>query len=217
MGTETRDGDRFRRRVESDASASLALLDSAQFLRAAAGGDPTPAALLEAAAASEHAARETFVGWAADERDADAHAAFSAVAEQERDHRERVASELADWTPDAGPPGPMHAYLRGRDATVERIAGGLVGRPLVTLRTHARLIAFFEARDDDRRARLFSELRAETAAVLDDGLALLEAHCGSESAWETARLVAGYTIQVAADDTADALRALGVEPAIPDE
>jgi len=119
-----------------------------------------------------------------------------------------VASELDGWSPESEPPGPMHAYLRGRDATVERIAGGMVGRPLVTLRTHERLVSFFTARGDDRRAGLFRDLRAETAAVLDDGISLLETRCASDSAWETARLVATYTIRLAGDDTADALRGL---------
>lgn len=208
------DGETLRRRLEADESASLSLLGSTQFLRAAAGGDPAPEPLLEAAAESEHAARETFREWVADEADSDARAAFESVVEQDHEHRERVAAELDGWEPAEGGPGPMHAYLRGRDTARQRIAGGMVGRPLVTLRTHARLIAFFDGRDGDddaRRADLFRDLRAETAEVLEDGLALLEERCEEEE-WEIARTVAGYTVRVAADDTADALRSLGIDP-----
>ncbi|MFA1610893.1 rubrerythrin family protein [Halobellus rubicundus] len=209
------DGETLRGRLETDESASLSLLGSPRFLRAAAGGDPAPEPLLDAAAESEHAARETFRAWVADESDAEARAAFESVVDQEHDHRERVAAELDGWAPDDGGAGPMHAYLRGRDATVQRIAGGMVGRPLVTLRTHGRLIAFFEGRDGDvaaRRADLFRDLRAETAAVLDEGLALLDDRCAGDEDWETVRMVAGYTIRVAGDDTADALRSLEIDP-----
>ena len=214
MGREARDGDWLREKVESAEASSLALLGSEQFLYAAAGGGPVPEALLVAAAASEHAARETFRQWTEDEGDDDARAVFESVVEQETEHRSRVASELDGWSPENEFPGPMHAYLRGRDATVERIAGGMVGRPLVTLRTHERLVSFFTARGDDRRAGLFRDLRAETAAVLDDGISLLETRCASDSAWETARLVATYTIRLAGDDTADALRGLGIDPSV---
>lgn len=210
------DGETLRRRLEADESAALSLLGSPRFLRAAAGGDPAPEPLLDAAAESEHAARETFAQWVDDEPDPEARAAFESVVEQEHGHRERVVAELDDWAPDGGGPGPMHAYLRGRDDTVQRIAGGMVGRPLVTLRTHGQLISFFEDRPGDaaaRRADLFGDLRAETADVLEQGLALLDDRCEG-GAWETARMVAGYTVRVAADDTADALRSLGIDPEI---
>lgn len=209
-----RNSDDLRRVVEADESASLSRLGSPSFLRAAAGGDPAPEPLLPAAAASEHAARETFRMWITDETDAGAREAFESVVDQETDHRERVAAELDGWTPDDSPPGPMHASLRGRDATVERVAGGMVGRPLVSLRTHQQLIEFFRGRDGNasgRRAALFEALREETAGTLEAGLELLDGRCSEEGAWETARLVAGYTIRLAADDTADALLGLDTD------
>jgi len=208
----------LRDRLESEYAAELELLGSTRFLTAASGGEPTATALLDAAAESEHAARETFSEWAAeaaDTADADARAAFEAVVDQESEHRSRVAAELDGWTPDSGPPGPMHAYLRGRSTTIERVAGGMVGRPLASLRTHARLVDFFERREtaeSDRRAALFSDLRAETEGTLEDGVELLAARCRTEADWETAVLVAGYTIRLARDDTADALRSLGIDP-----
>ena len=212
---------RFRTRLESERSDELALLGSERFRTAAAGGEPTPEALLAAAAESERAARTTFSEWVADEDDAEARNAFKSVVDQETEHRDRVAAELGEWTPADGAPGPMHAYLRGREATVERIAGGMVGRPLVSLRTHAQLIDFFENVQEtdaaERRAALFRDLRAETAGTLEDGLALLSARCGEDTAWETANLVAGYTIRLAFDDTADVLRSLGIDPGVGEE
>ncbi|MGQ4555681.1 rubrerythrin family protein [Halobellus sp. GM3] len=232
--------DELRRQLETDESTALARLGSTAFLRAIAAGEPAPPTLLDAAAASEHAALVTFREWADSESDPLAHSAFASVAEQEATHRERVAAELDGWTPDDDGAGPMHAYLRGREATTARIAGGMVGRPLVTLRTHERLVSFFgdergdgnerggdneredggdrsregETIDDNasRRAALFSELRAETADVLRDGIDLLENRCETDDEWETAKSVAAYTIRLAGDDAADALRAQGIDP-----
>ncbi|WP_144901125.1 rubrerythrin family protein [Halobellus captivus] len=207
--------DDLRDRLESAHAEELALLGSSDFLAAASGGEVTATALLDAAAESERAARATFTEWAADAADDDARAAFESVVAQEAEHRERVAAELTEWTPRGGPPGPMHAYLRGRESTIERVAGGMVGRPLVSLRTHARLVDFFgrrRAKAAARRESLFSDLRTETAGALDDGLQLLSARCETERDWETAELVAGYTIRLAYDDTADALRSLGIDP-----
>ncbi|WP_336022568.1 rubrerythrin family protein [Halobellus salinisoli] len=220
MTGETGDPSGFRRaaalrsRLESTFADELALLGSTRFLAAASGGEPAATALLDAAAESEHAARETFAGWAADAADSDARAAFEAVVEQEAEHRSRVAAELDGWTPDGGPPGPMHAYLRGRETTIERAAGGMVGRPLVSLQTHARLVDFFERRETASapgRAELFSGLRAETEGTLENGLELLATRCETDADWEAAELVAEYTVRLAHDDTADALRSLGVD------
>ncbi|MFB6250449.1 MAG: rubrerythrin family protein [Halobellus sp.] len=214
------DAETLRTRLEADESTALARLGSQQFLRALAGGDPRPEPLLNAAAESEHAARETFTQWVDDESNSEARAVFESVVEQEDDHRERVSDELDEWDPDDGGPGPMHAYLRARESTFQRIAGGLVGRPLVTLQTHARLIDFFDVRQGPvaaRRANLFEDLRGETAAVLDEGLALLEEQCASDADWERARMVAGYVIRVAGDDAADAFSAQGIDPASIDE
>jgi hypothetical protein len=80
----------------------------------------------------------------------------------------------------------------------------MVGRTLVSLRTHERLIAFFD--DDDRyRAALFRDLRDETAACLDDGLVTLDDRAEGDD-WAAAEAVAGYTVRLAADDLRDALR-----------
>jgi hypothetical protein len=104
----------------------------------------------------------------------------------------------------------MHAYLRGREDTVERVASGMVGRPLVSLRTHTQIIGFFVNEADESSADLFRDLKSETAAVIDDGVDLLDDRCEGDDDWERARMVAEYTIQVAYDDYADGLTEMGL-------
>lgn len=229
----------LKREIEIEAESALRQLDSNEFLRAAAGGEPTAQALLEAAAASEHAAAMTFETWTQTESDADAKAAFENVVEQERTHHDRVTTAIdtivntnnyssGSGNHDANPeaqtqeaPGPMHAYLRGRETTLQRIASGMIGRPLASLQTHSRLISYFESHSDitanashdesipetehNPAVTLFYDLFDETEKVLTDGLDLLTTRCTTESDWDAAIAVATYTIRLAADDTRDAL------------
>lgn len=210
------DGATLRETVESGTRTQLTRLGSEKLLVALTDATLDPPRVLEVAAYSEYAARETFRRWADDEADADAREAFEAVAAQEDDHLRRVLDALDDdaFDPgeaDGGDGGPMHAYLRGRHDTVDRIAGGMVGRPLVSLRTHAQVIGFFINEADERTADVFRDLKAETEAVLDDGLALLDERCDGDD-WERAEMVAEYTIQTAYDDYADALAGMGLDP-----
>ncbi|WP_251330311.1 rubrerythrin family protein [Haloplanus pelagicus] len=198
------DADALRARVEADAAADLDLLGSRELLVALSGGDPRPAALIAAAAQSERAARRTFREWAETAADTALRETYAAVADQEDDHFRRVRS--LDDAPAASAPdgaGPMHAYLRGRDDPIHRVAGGMVGRTLVSLRTHGALIDFFEGRDAAAEG-LFRELRAETADCLDDGLEVLDARTDDD--WDAAVAVAEYTVRLAADDLRDAPR-----------
>jgi hypothetical protein len=208
------DGDAFRAAVEDGKRTQLDRLGSSKLLVALTGATLSAEAVLDVAAHSEHAARETFRAWASDEADEGARAAFEAVAEREDDHLDRVlaASEDPDaFDPDPDP-GPMHAYLRGREETVDRIAGGMVGRALVSLRTHTQVVSFFVDEADETRATLFRDLKAETAETLDRGLALLDERCVDDDDWERARTVAEYTVQTAYDDYADTLQGMGVNP-----
>lgn len=204
-------GQGFRARLEATKATELDQLGSDRLLTALADADPTRERVLRAAADSEHAARETFRIWADDEGDPRARDAFESVAEQEDSHRNRVLNAL-DEPYDPADGGVLHTYLRGREGAVERIAVGMVARPLVSLRTHAQVISFFVDEAEEPTADLFRDLREETAAVIDDGLPLLEERCTDEDEWERARMVAAYTIQVAYDEYADALADLGVDP-----
>jgi hypothetical protein len=202
------DGATFRETVEESKRTELDRLGSSKLLVALTGARIERERVLEVAAHSEHAARETFRAWAADEPNEDARAAFESVAEQEGRHLERVLAAL-DREVDLADGGPMHAYLRGRDDTVERVAAGMVGRPLVSLRTHTQIVGFFVNEADETGADLFRDLKSETAAVIDDGTALLGSLCGDDD-WERAASVAEYVIQVAYDDYADSLTEMGL-------
>ena len=204
-------GQSFREAVETAKATELDRLGSNKLLVALTDADLARPSVLRAAADSEHAARETFRAWADDEADEGAREAFADVADQEDEHRDRVLDALGEsYEPNDG--GPLHTYLRGREDPIERIAAGMVGRPLVSVRTHTQVISFFINEADESTADLFRELKTETAAVLDRALPMLEARCESEDDWERARMVAEYTIQVAYDDYADALEGLGVDP-----
>jgi hypothetical protein len=207
--------------LESDRQTQLRRLDSESLLLALTDGKPTPAAVLRAAADSEHAAHVTFREWAATAdqsvsatAELDTQALFAWTADREADHRERVCDAL-DATHDPADGGTLHTYLRERERPVERVAAGLVARPLVSERTHSRMIAFFADETADRadaRAELFRALRRETAEELQRGLDALDSLCSTPDDWERARMVAGYTVQVAYDDYADTLAGLGESP-----
>ncbi len=201
----------FRERVEESMATELDRLGSSKLLIALTDADMTDERVYAAAAHSEHAARRTFEAWADDESDADVREAFAAVAKQEREHYDRVAANLPDdFEPADG--GPLHTYLRGLDGTVPRVAAGLVGRGLVSIRTHLQVIGYFVNEGDTGGADLFRDLRAETEESLETGLDLLAECCTDAEDWERAQGPAEYAIQVSYDDYADSLSALGVDP-----
>ncbi|MFC7069019.1 rubrerythrin family protein [Halobaculum lipolyticum] len=207
------DGETFREAVAATKATELERLGSNKLLIALTDATLEPAAVLRAAADSEHAAHTTFAGWADDETDDDARELFAWLADRERDHRERVCDSLAamDVEHDPVDGGTMHEYLRAREDAVERVAAGAVGRGLVSDRTHLQIVSFFVNEGDERRADLFRELRAETAEEAERGLALLSDLCGSDDDWERARMVAEYVVQIAYDDYADALAGMGID------
>ncbi|MFC7096449.1 rubrerythrin family protein [Halobaculum marinum] len=203
----------FREAVASAKATELDRLGSNKLLIALTDATLEPAAVLRAAADSEHAAHTTFASWADDEPDGDARDLFAWLADRERDHRERVLDALAESDPDYAPAdgGTMHTYLRAREDAVERVAAGAVGRGLVSDRTHLQIVSFFVNEGDERRADLFRDLRTETDEELDRGLALLDDLCATDDDWERAQMVAEYVIQVAYDDYADALAGMGID------
>jgi len=209
------DGATLRERVSEGKQTELKRLGSNKLLVALTDADLTTRHVLEAAADSEHAAHTTFSQWADEEDHQRARKAFAEVAERERDHRERVLAALeekngAAYDPNDG--GALHEYLRGRDRAVTRVAAGMVGRGLVADRTHSQVISFFVNGADNRRANLFRELREETDLGTERGVDLLGTLCESEEDWEDARNVAEYTVQIAYDDYADALRGMNIDP-----
>lgn len=206
----------FREAVAAAKATELDRLGSNKLLVALTDATLEPAAVLRAAADSEHAAATTFAAWADDESDDRGRELFAWLADRERDHRRRVLDSLsaldgADGAYDPADGGTMHEYLRARDNLVERVAAGTVGRGLVSDRTHLQIVSFFDNERDQPRADLFRDFRTETKEELERGLALLDDACQSDDDWERARMVAEYVIQIAYDDYADALRGMGID------
>lgn len=205
------DGATFREQVTEAKATELDRLGSNKLLVALTDAELTTERVLEAAADSEHAAHTTFAGWADDEPNERAREAFADVADREADHRERVLDAMdGEYGPNDG--GALHEYLRGREGANVRVAAGMVGRGLVADHTHSQVVGFFVNEADTERADLFRALREETESGTERGLGLLEALCESDEDWADARDVAEYTVQVAYDDYADALRGMGVDP-----
>lgn len=202
------DATAFRESVAEATASELDGLGSDRLVAVlTADADDDARAVLRATADSEGNALGTFSTWAADAADAEAAAVFEAVADQEADHRDRVLAAM-DRPYDPEPGGATHAFLRGLDGTVERVGAGMVGRSLVSLRSHERLRRFFADRGADERARLYEALGEETAGTLDRGLAVLDARCDDDEAWRRARLPAEYVVRVAADEHEAALARL---------
>ncbi|WP_129115845.1 rubrerythrin family protein [Halegenticoccus tardaugens] len=206
------DADAFRETVEEEMGTELDRIGSSKLLVALTDAELERGPVLRAAANSEHAARETFRRWADGEADDGAREAFERVRDREAEHYERVVASMDEESFEPADGGPMHTYLRGREDTVERVASGLVGRGLVSLRTHAQLISFFVNEADEWRADLFRDLKRETGEEVDLGLELLAERCETDEDWDRARAVAEYVIRVAYDDYADSLEAMGVNP-----
>lgn len=202
----------FREDLEQSKATQLSRLGSNNLLVALTDAELETPVVLRVAANSENAARNTFREWADSESDEDAREAFEHVATQEADHYERVVATLGDSGFDPVDGGAMHSYLRGRDDTVERLAGGLVGRGLVSVRSHTQIISFFVNEGDEKRADLFRDLKRETRDEIDLGLDLLEDKCENEDDRKRAGMAAEYVIQLAYDDYADSLRGMGLDP-----
>lgn len=205
------DGADFRDAVAAAKRTELDRLGSNKLLVALTDADLTTPNVLRAAADSENAAHNTFAAWAEDEGTDAAREAFVDAAEREWEHRKRVLTALEKpYDPVDG--GPLHEYLRGREAAAARVAAGLVGRGLVADRTHKQVVSFFVNEADTANAGLFRELRSETEASLERGLGLLEGLCTEKTDLTAAQDAAEYTVQVAYDDYADALNGMGVDP-----
>lgn len=206
------DAETFRDELATGKRTQLDRLGSNKLLIALTDATLETDAVLRAAADSEHAARRTFETWASDAT-GDARETFAWVADREKSHEQRVLDSLEAATGETYEPadgGTLHTYLRERDHVVERAAAGLVGRPLVSDRTHGQIVSFFLNEADQSRVDLFRELRRETEEELERGLALLDATCETDDDWERARMVAEYVVQIAYDDYADALEGLGI-------
>ncbi len=208
------DADRLRAELEARVGDALADLETDAALVALCNGEPTRSALLRATWVGERAAAETFARWAATTADDRARSTFEATAAQERDHARRVAERLDDACgsspADASPePGPLHAYLRGLDEPLARAGAGLVGRPLASLRTYARIQRWAAAAGDGSLRGCYEGLAVDTGASVAAGADLVDALADGPDAREAALAAAAYAVEVVHDDHADALARLG--------
>ncbi|MFC7203619.1 rubrerythrin family protein [Haloferax namakaokahaiae] len=206
------DAESLRESIEQSKHTQLDRLGSSKLLIALTDADLSEPAILRAAAYSEHAARETFEQWAETESVASARDAFESTADQEARHLQQVLDVLDEDIDLPSEPGVMHGYLHGREDAIERVAAGMVGRGLVSIRAHIQVISFFINEADEPKADLFRTLKTETDQTLQTGLDLLDELCTDDEDWERAQMVAEYVVQLAYDDYADGLAALGVGP-----
>lgn len=203
--------DEFLATVRQSMRTELDRLGSEKALVAATDAILEAEAVLSAVAGAEARAAETFETWADDESDERARAAFADVADREQDRYDRVVAAM-DGEPDTSGGDPVHDHLRRLDGSIERVAAGMVGRPLVASRTYLQVVNFFINEGDNANTERFRELRAETDDIVSDGAALLEDRCESDDDWDRAREAAEETIAVAYREFANTLEGMGLDP-----
>jgi len=182
-------------------------LGSDKALVAATGASLETDAVLEAAATREAGLASALAQWSdelSDDAGADGAVAAaideSAAAAAER--RDRLDAE-------PGEPDALSAHLETVAGTADRVGAGLVAAPLVADRFYLQVVNFFVNEADEGRADLARELRAD-ASSLDRAETALDAL--SESEREAATAAATAAIEVAYDDYAEALDAMGLDP-----
>lgn len=213
------DASEFTATVREERATELDRLGSEKALVAATDARLDADRVLASAARTERRAAETFDRWAESAATDEVRDAFERVADRERAHHDRIA-EHVDGTEDAdavdadaaADPDALHAYLRELDDSVERVAAGMVARPLVASRSLLQTINFFVNEADESAAATFREIRSETDAMADDGAELLESICGSDDDWERAERAALETVDRAYREYADSLENLGIDP-----
>lgn len=110
---------------------------------------------------------------------------------------------------------PVYDYLGRLEGTVERVAAGLVGRPLVDSRTFLQVVNFFLNEGDTGKTELFREIRGEIDDLVEEGATLLNGVSDTDrdtGDWERAREAADETIRLAYREYADTLEGMGLDP-----
>lgn len=200
----------FTERVETQNRTALSRLGSSKSLFAATAGEMDVQPVLRAAATAEHHAAVTYRGWAEDETTERAREVWTSTAAEEDDHYERVIAELNE-AHEPGDPPAIHQYLRGLTQTHTR-AGGFVGRTLAADRSKSQFTGFFVGQAEPGLAAVFRDLGGDLDDQRDRGLTLLDAVCGSETAWDEAAAAAEEAIQAAYEEYVSALEGMGVNP-----
>ncbi|OLZ42267.1 rubrerythrin family protein [Natrinema saccharevitans] len=204
------DPDEFVETVSDDNQTALSRLGSSKSLYADTGGEIDTEPVLEATADAEYAAWQTFLEWADDEADDEARAAFEQTAEEEQDHYETVDGKLdGEYEPTETP--QLHAYLRDREDTVERV-GALVGRILASQRSKDQVVGYFVGDADPQTASLFRGFGEDLDDQLERATDLLGEVCEADDDWERAEEAASGAIQAAYDEYVETLEGMGANP-----
>jgi hypothetical protein len=207
------DGDTLVETLTENRATELDRLGSEKALVATTAARLDRTTVLAATHDAEHRAAETFAAWAADEPHDAARETFDRVAARERDHADRVAGLFEGEPPTADPdPDALHDHLRGLDGTPERVAAGLVARPLVSDRSLLQVVNFFVNEADEAAADVVRGLRSETRDLVDDGTALLDTCCDEDDDWDRAAEAADRTVAIAYAEYEEHLTEMGVDP-----
>ncbi|RKD93811.1 rubrerythrin family protein [Halopiger aswanensis] len=205
------DADAFVETVQDENQTELSRLGSSKSLYADTGGDIDTEPVLEATADAEHAAWQTFSGWADDEDHDAAREAFETTAEEEQGHFETVLEELGDEEYEPQNVPALHEYLRGLDSTVDRV-GALVGRILASQRSKDQVVGFFVGDASPQTASVFREFGGDLDAQLERATELLEDVCESDDDWAQAEAAANGAIEAAYDEYVENMEAMGANP-----
>lgn len=201
------DGSDLLDRIETAYATELDRLGSEKALIATTYATLDHDTVLETAAMAECRAADTFEQWADDESVDRAATAFADIAAQERDHYERIAELGAVDVDDPAPDG-LHEFLRSLESTDERVAAGLLARPLASSRSLLQVINFFVNEADRAGAETFRELRSETNGQVDRGVELLD----SIEVTDGAEAAAGEAISIVYGEYVEALEGMGIDP-----
>ncbi len=201
------DGSDLLDRIETAYATELDRLGSEKALIATTHAALDPDTVLETAAIAEHRAADTFEGWADDEPIDRVATAFADIAAQERDHYERIV-ELGSIDVDDPAPDGLHEFLRSLESTDERVAAGLLARPLASSRSLLQVINFFVNEADRAGAATFRELRSETTEQVDRGVELLD----SIEVTDEAEAAAGEAISIVYAEYVETLEEMGIDP-----
>lgn len=201
----------FVEAVSEENQTPLSRLGSSKSLYAETAGEIDTEPVLEATADAEHAAWQTFSSWADDEPNEAVRSFYARVADEERDHLERVLDHLgADaHSPDSVP--ALHEHLRERTGTVERL-GAFVGRALASKRSKDQVVGFFVGNADPQTADVFRGFGEELEAQLASATSLLDDLELDDEELEQARDAASAAINAAYDEYVATLESMGVNP-----
>lgn len=199
------DAQDFRDELEAEYETELSRLGSSKAMYAVTGGEMEPAAVHAAMADRALAAAEVFDTWAED--DGPGADVFGAVADEQREHADRIASETGHQP--AAADSRFDDHVRNLDAPAER-AAGLLAWTLIADRTFSQAVAFFVGNAAPGSADLFRELRSAVETRQGDALDLLAAVADADDR-DPAWTAAVGTIEAAYEQYVAALEDMGIK------